>query len=494
MDLDYSVPFNRHAWSDAEAFVELVDTVYASLPTKSQKELVGSSNKKGSMSVKDIMRVVLVDLYSTYKHDPKLCTGFARKHTNWTVKDRYNGQGIPRKIVDVVDALKKARYLRYEPGYSKKAGDSIDQRSRIQPTKKLKDLFKRLEVTSNNITNNHKRETIVLRDKDASDKKSVNIKYEDTPASIRMRKVVESYNEMMLNHHVDVASLRKPIYVREHTSEKGEVTKEVIPIGPDHMFTYRVFSRGDAKFRKHGRWYGGFWQRLPKKAVDLRRDIYIDGEPTDEIDFSGLHPTLLALEHGKLLEGDKYDLGRPVLDSVKMSEQRNIVKELVLIAINAKSKSEAYAAYNGQNKDKTLTHAELDQLLAAFIEKYPFLQGELCSDKGIDLMYTDSQITEAVIKRFVEADKPILPIHDSYIVKQSDRNFLKLIMKDACNEVLGHTLPFDSEFDEVQQYIIHATHYKHTDHDYYEGVLSKHKTKVSKLYWKRYELWKEEYS
>ena len=341
MDLDYSVPFNRHAWSDAEAFVELVDTVYASLPTKSQKELVGSSNKKGSMSVKDIMRVVLVDLYSTYKHDPKLCTGFARKHTNWTVKDRYNGQGIPRKIVDVVDALKKARYLRYEPGYSKKAGDSIDQRSRIQPTKKLKDLFKRLEVTSNNITNNHKRETIVLRDKDASDKKSVNIKYEDTPTSIRMRKVVESYNEMMLKHHVDVASLRKPFYVREDIDEQGEVTKEVIPIGPDHMFTYRVFSRGDTKFRKHGRWYGGFWQRLPKKRIDLRRDIYIDGGPTDEIDFSGLHPTLLALEHGKLLEGDKYDLGRPVLDTLKMSEQRNIVKELVLIAINAKSKSAA---------------------------------------------------------------------------------------------------------------------------------------------------------
>ena len=143
MNLDYSVPFNRHAWSDAEAFVELVDTVYASLPTKSQKELVGSSNNKGSMSVKDIMRVILVDLYSTYKHDPKLCTGFARKHTEWAVKDRYNGQGIPRKIVDVVDALKQARYLRYEPGYSKKAGDIKDQRSRIQPTKKLKDLFKR---------------------------------------------------------------------------------------------------------------------------------------------------------------------------------------------------------------------------------------------------------------------------------------------------------------------------------------------------------------
>ena len=490
MDLDYSVPFNRHAWSDAEAFVELVDTVYASLPTKSQKELVGSSNNKGSMSVKDIMRVVLVDLYSTYKHDPKLCTGFARKHTDWTVKDRYNGQGIPRKIVDVVDALKKARYLRYEPGYSKKAGDSKDQRSRIQPTKNLKDLFKKLVLSPAEIETHRKQETIVLRDNAGVPVKD----YEEIPAVIRMRKVVESYNEMMLKHHVDVASLRKPIFEREHTNEKGEVTKEVIPIGPDHMFTYRVFSRGDTKFRKHGRWYGGFWQRLPKKRVDLRRDIYIDGEPTDEIDFSGLHPTLLALEHGKLLEGDKYDLGRQVLERIPYSQQRNIVKELVLIAINAKSKKVAYSAYNKENKHQTLEHPELDQLLAAFIEKYPFLQGELCSDKGIDLMYTDSQVTEAVIKRFVEADKPILPIHDSYIVKQSDRNFLKLIMKDACNEVLGHTLPFESEFDEVQQHVTHATHHKHTDYDYYESVLSKHKTKVSKLYWKRYEYWKEEYS
>ena len=56
-----------------------------------------------------------------------------------------------------------------------------------------------------------------------------------------MRKVVESYNEMMQRHHVDVASLRKPIYLREHTNEHGEVSKEVIPIGPEHMFTYRVF-------------------------------------------------------------------------------------------------------------------------------------------------------------------------------------------------------------------------------------------------------------
>jgi len=494
MDLDYSVPFNRHAWSDAEAFIELVDTIFASLPDKTQKALVGSSNNKGSMSVKDIMRVVLVDLYSTYKQDPKLCTGFARKHKDWVVNDRYNGQGVPRKIVDVVDALKQARYLRYEPGYSKKAGDDKNQRSRIQPTQKLKALFRLLEVKAKDLKLNHNRETILLRDKDVNEEKSLNIKYDDNHSIIRMRKVVESYNEMMLRHHVDVASLRKIPYIREHLSGEGEITKEVVRIGAEHMFTYRVFGRSDTRFRKHGRWYGGFWQQLPKKSEDLRRDIYIDGEPTDEIDFSGLHPTLLALEHGKVLQGDKYDLGRQVLDQIRMREQRSIVKELVLIAINAKSKRAAYYAYTNRHTDKPLDHTQLDKLLAAFIEKYPFLQTELCSDRGIDLMFTDSQITEAVIQRFVEQDKPILPIHDSYIVKRKDRQFLKLVMKDACNEVLGHTLPFESEFDEVVKQVSHATHFKHTDFDYYESIINKHKTKVSKLYLKRYELWKEEYN
>ena len=104
-------------------------------------------------------------------------------------------------------------------------------------------------------------------------------------------------------------------------------------------------------------------------------------------------------------------------------------------------------------------------------------------------MYTDSQITEAVIRMFVADDKPVLPVHDSYIVKRSDRKYLKQVMQQACNEVLGHTLPFGSEFDAVMDHISHATHYRFTDQEYYFGVLKQHKTRVSKAYFKRYEDW-----
>ena len=104
-------------------------------------------------------------------------------------------------------------------------------------------------------------------------------------------------------------------------------------------------------------------------------------------------------------------------------------------------------------------------------------------------MYTDSQITEAVIRKFVADDKPVLPVHDSYIVKQSDHKYLIEVMHQACNEVLGYTLPFQSEFDEVMGHTSHATHYKFTHQEYYLGVLKQHKTKVSTTYLNRYETW-----
>ena len=187
------------------------------------------------------------------------------------------------------------------------------------------------------------------------------------------------------------------------------VYTQIIHIHPSNLFTRRIFSRG--QFNKHGRWYGGFWQQLPKKGQDLRKDIYIDDEPTDEIDFSGLHPTLLALKKGHKLEGDRYDLGYQVCSTIPLTKQRDIVKQLVLIAINAKSRQKAFGAYNSNNE--RITPGNLAKLLDAFIDKYPYLEDDMCTDKGIDLMYTDSQITAAVIRRFVELDKPILPVHDS---------------------------------------------------------------------------------
>ncbi len=256
---------------------------------------------------------------------------------------------------------------------------------------------------------------------------------------------------------------------------------------PSNLFTRRIFSRG--QFNKHGRWYGGFWQQLPKKGQDLRKDIYIDDEPTDEIDFSGLHPTLLALKKGHKIEGDRYDLGYQVCSTIPLTKQRDIVKRFALIAINAKSRQKAFGAYNSNNEP--VKARDLAKLLDAFVDKHPYLEYDMCTDKGIDLMYTDSQITAAVIRRFVALDKPILPVHDSYIVKVSDRKLPKEVMSEACVVVVGQVLNFDYEYDEQQLDISHATHYRLTDYEYYETVRNSLISKVTTEYIERYKKWVE---
>ena len=161
----------------------------------------------------------------------------------------------------------------------------------------------------------------------------------------------------------------------------------------------------------------------------------------------------------------------------------------MLIAINAKSRQKAFGAYNSNNEP--VKARDLAKLLDAFIDKHPYLKNDMCTDKGIDLMYTDSQITAAVIRKFVELDKPILPVHDSYIVKVSDRKLLKEVMSEACVEVVGQVLNFDSEYDERQSHISHATHYRLTDYEYYETVRNSHISKVTTEYIERYRKWVE---
>ena len=55
-DPDYSVLFNSHAWSDSEDIIDLVEAVFNDLPLSTQEDLIGKSDNKGGMSVKEILR------------------------------------------------------------------------------------------------------------------------------------------------------------------------------------------------------------------------------------------------------------------------------------------------------------------------------------------------------------------------------------------------------------------------------------------------------
>lgn len=150
-----------------------------------------------------------------------------------------------------------------------------------------------------------------------------------------------------------------------------------------------------------------------------------------------------------------------------------------LTAINAANKETAFKAYQSKrtaSKDEStglyefprLNNGQLDLLLQSFIEKHPFLADGICSDRGICLMFMDSQITEIIINRFVESNEPVLTVHDSYIVKADKADFLQQTMAEATQLVVRSRLPAEHEgqFTKEQSQLI-LNQFRQHDFDTY---------------------------
>ena len=351
-------------------------------------------------------------------------------------RGRYNALHLSPRIRRVVDVLEANGFLdRVKGSNNRTPGQNGrgNHTTRIKPTAKLEELFSNLTLEREDITFHKDEEVIILRDKDEDDPKAKKIDYVDNDETIRMRAEVRAYNKMMLEYFVDVASLEQPFYERTYKDNDCRDQVQQIWITQENKFTRRTFSRG--RFDLNGRWNGGFWQNLPKV---LRRHIWIDGDQTDEWDYSGLHPNILALQMGHEFSGDQYQLDKQVVKSIRLADQRAVVKSLVLYAINAKNLDACYRAF--QTRHPGYKKRDLKLLLEAYIDQHPFMADAIGSDKGIELMYLDSQIAAHVIREFVDLRIPILPIHDSFIARLEDIPFLEKAMSAACYTILGQDL------------------------------------------------------
>jgi hypothetical protein len=183
---------------------------------------------------------------------------------------------------------------------------------------------------------------------------------------------------------------------------------------------HRVFHRGD--FANGGRFYGGHWQNIP--AEGGRDTITINGEPTIEIDYRGLHIRLLYQEAGKPMPADPYDVdGWP----------REQAKLALLIAINARSHMSAVRALaDALRRDVPDPFTTADRLLKAVKAKHPDIAWALASDAGVRLMRKDSELAERIMLETVRAIGIVpLAVHDSFIVPSSHGGRLIETMEGA---------------------------------------------------------------
>jgi hypothetical protein len=198
----------------------------------------------------------------------------------------------------------------------------------------------------------------------------------------------------------------------------------------------RIFSRDS--MRMGGRFYGGWWQFIPKK---YRVHITINYLPTVEVDYSGLHPHMMYQLSGHTPpDGDMYDIG--IWKTPKEREhKRPIVKEFFNAIVN-----DEYGVYRMSKEDKECLGMSNSQLRKKIADKHSLIKDKFDSGYGLTLQYEDSKIAERVLLLLLKQDIACLPVHDSFIVQATERARVIAAMSQAYKEQFGVEIDLKSTF------------------------------------------------
>ena len=273
-------------------------------------------------------------------------------------------------------------------------------------------------------------------DKDNPDKNNPDFIPADKPAEhARVKRVLEAHNNL-LSGRVSMPLIHE-----------GRVI--VFPIDPHTRAIYSY--NGLYGIFEHGRLYGK-WTEFSRTS---RATILFDGQETSEPDFSSLHPRLLYFLEGRPSPDDVYTC---ILDALQIRDSdraivRKIVKNFVLFLINAKDEGKAtkavfgkwYKELRGTNLDKAKRAAEFyagwnnlkrygvtaKSLSATIKTVHAPIARYFCTGIGAKLQAFDAKIAVRVIELCNSAKIPVLPVHDSFICKISDKLRVESIMQTA---------------------------------------------------------------
>lgn len=209
-----------------------------------------------------------------------------------------------------------------------------------------------------------------------------------------------------------------------------------------------------------GRIYSNL-QNIPSAS---RAQLKLDGESVQEIDFKSSHIAMLYSLKGWGVPDDCY-----VIDvSAELNKAiRPLIKQFMVIVINSDSEDSAvnamipairssstlfssYLSYvsslreGGQEVRSYVKEVEqvlettsefeqkisikksvLKQLLEQIKQAHAPIAEEFCTAAGYRTMAIEGKLARAITDKCLQANKPVLNVHDSYICKQSDADFVQ---------------------------------------------------------------------
>jgi hypothetical protein len=215
IDRWHSEPLDVHTWSDHPEIKALCNDLYDVVGLASL-EPNGKGNRKPKRTVKESLRVLILDLYVKWLKDPSLSIGFSKTKSSYKVGSRYNGLYIPEKVIEVEALLVDAGYIEELPHFHSRAGQGRSYTTRIRHMEKLTELFRKLAIDLHDIDTHTNEECIILHDKyvdDPDDDINRKIEYKDEELSpddfalvSTMRDQLRSYNNLLRNTFIDIPS------------------------------------------------------------------------------------------------------------------------------------------------------------------------------------------------------------------------------------------------------------------------------------------------
>lgn len=442
----HSVPFDVHTWSDHPESNTFVDRVFAD-------HVEGQWIPKGQASTpkhaKHYLKVLLLHLYVTWKRDPSLSVGVSMKRSNYK-KGRLKEIHVSVHTPDLVRHLNALGVIGFRLGQwggSKARG----YQSIIWPGEPLIELFKQSILPEEAVV--LPSETDLVRMKAEKPKRLV--RFEENELTEASRAVLTGFNQLIENTQIHL-----------NGSEPARAKK----------LCYRVFSR--ESFELGGRVTGGWWQNVES---NLRDRLTINGNAVVELDYHAIHPTLLYAMVKLPLKHDPYRIE---------GADRATSKLLLLTAINAENEKVLFRAFRRRasrdttkfeirsemahhaldadmdpddidhlvgimrsseeradafRKLKSKTNNELGATLESLKKLNEPIADYLCSDIGIRLQRTDSDICMKLIEEMTGRGIPVLPIHDSFIVEKKHEGELREVMERTALEMVGFPVRVDSK-------------------------------------------------
>ena len=310
----------------------------------------------------------------------------------------------------IIDSLIKSGWLIEHRGFY---GGLKGFNSRVEATSKFIDWLDASDLGIPKTKVNKPSKPIVLKDKN---KKVIKIPEHLEQEVEQMAAKVTFFNNELEKSHIDLAISNDELHQLNSQMRRTaiqDVTRESY-LFLAKKYLQRKFNNGSLK--DGGRFYNAWWITVPK---EWRKYITINGCPTAELDYTGMHVQLLFAEKGIEVEVDPY-----AIDGVD-DQFRSVTKLIFMIIFNAPSRSSALKAITTNSKIKESRDGkfptgikDFDGYLSLIEREYAPISKYFFSGYGVKLQAFDSAIIENVMLMMLKKHNALtLPIHDSLIVE-----------------------------------------------------------------------------